>query len=220
MAAGLAQSLQGLCAQALNLISKFANQQVTYDAEATEIFRAFDKECDAQINGSADESKRQMWNRAHLKVCRIAALMAAADHPVQPMVQKQHAEWALALIRNDIQIMSAKINNGDVGADDHTREKKMISVLRDYVMQGAKSEAYGAPVSLHIAGIVPRRFIQMRLCRVSCFMHARNGSSSAIDQTLKSLMDNGYIREAEKLMLSEKHSYMGKAYHIVHLPKE
>ena len=218
MSPALAQTLNGICAQALTLLSKFANQPVVYDEEAAAILKGFDLECDREINGTLDEAKRQMWNRAHLKVCRIAALLAVADHCITPVVRRVHAEWALTLIRRDIHIMSSRISSGDVGTDDTTRERKMHSVLRFFLEQQTIPEAYGVPEALKKANIVPKRYLQIRLSRVACYMNVQGGSTRALDQTIKSLIEGGYLAEVPPLELSEKHSYLGKAYRVVSLP--
>lgn len=214
----LAQALHGLCAQALTNINKFHSELVQQDENAFEILRNFDKECDKRINSSNDESIRQMWNRAHLKVLRIAALLAVADNWIQPVVTQQHAEWALEVIRRDIRIMGGKLEAGEIGNDDESRERKMITVIRKYLAEGATSESYGVPAALNKVSIVPKRFIQMRLSRTAQFLNTREGPSKAIDNTLKLLMDNGYLQEMEKAHMVEKHSYHGRAFRILTLP--
>lgn len=214
----LAQALHGLCAHSLTLLSRFAHQEVTADETAGALLKAFDLECDGEINGTADESYRQMWNRAHLKAMRLAALLAVADNWLAPVIQIQHAEWALGVVRRDIKIMSSRMQSGDVGNDDSSRERKMLTTLRSYIHDGVKSQAYGCPDSLRLASIVPQRYLQMRLCRVATFMSGRNGATQTINNTIRTLIDNGFMIEADKTYLAEKHSYFGKAYRILSLP--
>lgn len=214
----LAQALHGLCAHSLTLLSRFNSEIVQYDDEARGLLTAFDLECDGEINSTADEGRRQMWNRAHLKVCRVASLLAVADNWLQPVVNIVHARWALDLIRRDIDIMSSRIASGDVGMDDVSRERKMIMVLRAYLEVGPQSDAYGCPQDLKKDNIIPRRYIQMRLSRVSQFVNTRLGATPAIDQTIKSLIDNGYLLEMDKTKVSDNYGYHGKCYRIVSLP--
>lgn len=214
----LAQALHGLCAQALNLLSRFATEEVKYSPEAAAILNSFDVECDGEINSTQDETKRQMWNRAHLKVCRFAALLAVADNWLAPVVTKEHAEWALMLVRRDIHIMDVRIKSGEVGNDDVSRERKMVAVLHEFIQEGARSDAYGVPESLIKARIVPSRFLQIRLGRITCFRNTRSGASKSIDETIKNLQSNGYLAEVDRTYLADKHDYHGKAYRIVALP--
>lgn len=215
---GLAQALHGLCAHALTLISRFATQQVSASHEASIVLDGFNLECDREINSTVDESKRQMWNRAHLKAMRLAALLAVADNWLNPVIQIQHAQWALLLVRRDINIMRNKLETGEVGTDDSSREKKLLATIREYVEVGPRSEAYGCPESLRRAGVVPKRYLQMRLCRVQTFASGRNGATKAIDETMRSLVDSGYLADADKNWLTEHHNYFGKAYRILFIP--
>lgn len=215
---GLAQALHGLCAQALNLLSRFATEQVQFSPEAAAILNSFDLECDGEINSTTDETKRQMWNRAHLKACRFSALLAVADNWLKPVVTKEQAEWALQLIRRDMHVMDIKIGSGDVGNDDASRERKMVAVLKEYMQEGSKSKSYGCPDTLVRAHIVPSRYLQIRLCRVSCFLNVRGGATKSIDETIKAMQNNGYLAEVDKTHLVERHDYHGKAYRIVSLP--
>lgn len=215
----LAQALQGLCAQALTNITKFHSEMVQFDVEADAISKAFDKECDGHINNSSDESVRQMWNRAHLKVIRIAALLAAADNWIQPVVAKHHIEWALELIRRDIKIMSSKIEAGEIGNDDESRSRKMIAVMRKYLEDGPKSEAYGCPPNLPPLAIIPKRYLQIRLSRVPQFLNTREGATRSLDNTIRILLENGYIQEMDKGQMVEKHNYHGRAFRILTLPQ-
>lgn len=219
MSEPLAQALQGLCAQALTNINKFHSEMVQQDENAFKILKDFDKECDANINKSQDESIRQMWNRAHLKVVRIAALLATADNWIQPVIAQHHAEWALELIRRDIKIMSAKLNAGEIGNDDESRERKMIGVLRKYLEDGPGSSSYQVPASLPPVSIVPRRYIQIRLSRSAQFLNTREGSTRSIDNTIRTMMENGYIQEMDKAHMAEKHTYHGRAFRILSLPE-
>jgi hypothetical protein len=219
MSEPLAQAMQGLCAQALTNINKYHSEIVVPDAEADSLLHTFDAECDCNINASTDESFRQMWNRAHLKVKRIAALLAASDNWIQPIIQRHHVQWALELIRRDIKIMSAKLEAGEIGNDDEARERKMIAVLRKYLTDGT-STSYGVPDTLQKVSIVPKRYLQIRLSRSAQFLNTREGSTRSLDNTIRQMIENGYIQEMDKSHMAEKHNYQGRAFRILTLPNK
>lgn len=214
----LAQALHGLCAQSLTLLSRYKSEMVQYDPAAKQALDEFDKLCDQNINKTTDESYRQMWNRAHLKVCRLAALLAVADNWLQPVVTTVHTDWALSVIRRDIELMSHRMESGDVGTDDAARERKMVATLRDYLRGGKPSLAYGIPDGMPLEGIVTHRYIQMRLCRVSQFLIGKAGSTYYIQSAIRSLIDSGVLVELDKQQIFDRYHYSGKCYRIVDLP--
>lgn len=188
---------------------------------ATEMLAAFDIECDDQINSSDDESWRQMWNRAHLKAMRVSALLGSfnCENGELPYVSEADAQWAIDLVRRDIAIMTRKMQNGDVGDGDTTRERKLMSIMQEYLTAGRLPASYGVPDMLRTERIVPRAYLQIRVSRVNSFTAHRNGTSQALDHTLKSLMDSGYIVDVPRTTLLENYAYQGKAYRIMNLPR-
>lgn len=210
----LAEKLSEIVVYASTLLARYQHCEVQFSPEAQHKIDLFDVECDTEINSTVEESWRQMWNRAHLKVCRLAALLAVADSHLHPVVKLEHLEWAMALVRRDIEIMSNRIKSGDVGIGDSTRERKIMSVIRTYLAKPLP-ETYGIPDTMRQLGIIPRRFIQLRISRVNCFTNHRAGATVAIDATLRSLCDSGYIMEIAKDKLESNYGYQGKCYRIL-----
>lgn len=190
---------------------------VQRDAEAAQLMQNFDKECDTEINKTHDESWRQMWNRAQLKMMRIAALLAVGDNPTAPCITAEHTLWALDLIRRDIGIMRRRIETGDVGTGDGVRERKLISVIREY-FEHAPPHGYKIPEGMRERGIVPRNYIHLRCARMSMFQTARNGATRAFDEAMRSLCDNGYIQEIDRTKMLEDFATSSKAFRVVSLP--
>ena len=185
--------------------------------DAAELLDSFNKHCDIQINSTDDESWRQMWNRAHLKALKISALLAVADNCGEPFVAKHHAEWALDLIYRDINIMSRKITDGDVGNDDQSRQKKIMAILRDYLRK-APANSYRIIEAMRVQGYVPRSFLQMKTQKVNSFAKFRLGQNEALDKTMRSLADSGYVAEIPAGKLPPEYGFQGKTYRIVNLP--
>lgn len=212
----LAAHCQALCLQATTLINNHQRCDVRRTLEAAQLMDAFDLECDANINASQDESWRQMWNRAHLKMCRIAALLAVADDPMAPTISQAHTEWALMLIRRDIQTMRHKLDEGDIGVTDASREKKLLAVISDY-LTAPVPDSYGIPGRMVVDGIVPRKYLQVRTRVVSSFNQHRLGATMALDLAIKSLIDSGYIQEMEKAKVMTEYAFAGKSYRVLQL---
>ena len=177
----------------------------------------FDHECDGQINATKDEARRQMWNRAQLKALRIAALLAVADNYLKPIIMQAHADWAITLIRRDIATFTKRLNSGDVGSSDDTREGKLVSVLSEY-MTNPIPASYKVPDAMRQNSIVPLHYLQKRTSRASAFYKHPLGANRALDDTLRSLIAGGYLIESQKDKVVEAYHYHGKAYRVVRLP--
>ena len=212
----LADGLAQLCHHALTLLHRNARQEVMRSQEAGQILYNFDLECDRNINATDDESFRQMWNRAALKVTRIAALLAVADNFLHPMIQTHHVTWAIDLIHRDIKMMGKKMQEGDIGVDDNSREKKILTICKDILTNGA-APFFNVSRAMIIDAIIPRKIFTAKLGKHPAFCNHRFGSSMAIDHTLKSLIDGGYLIEVPKDKLMTKYGFHGKSYQVINI---
>lgn len=213
----LGDAIADLAQHAQHLIGINQYVAVNRDNAAAQMFLEFEQECDREINSTDDESWRQMWNRASLKVMRISALLAVADNWFHPCILAHHVEWALDLIRRDIAIMQRRIESGDVGMGDHSRERKLLAVMAEY-LTSTLPDGYKIPSGMQQNGIVPRKYLLTRCSRVTSFSQHRLGSSAALDMTLKSLADSGYITEVDKPHLVKTYSFHGRCFRIINLP--
>jgi len=218
--AGMTQYIASMMTTAMQLMNRPSGGiMVNPTEEAYSVIQAFEKECDGHINGTQDEAKRQMWNRASLKVMRMSALMAVADNFTHPVINLQHVEWALKVIRSDIDSMSKKLEDGDIGLSDHTRESKMLSIISNY-LKSAPSSGYKVPAGMRQAMIVPSQYLLAKCQRLNSFMAHKLGSTVAVRETIRSLCDSGYIEEMNKAQTAERFKFNGKSYKILNLPDQ
>jgi len=212
-AKALGDALAEMCTHSMTIMDRNERVMVGRTHDAAVMLRNFDLECDDEINGSEDEAWRQMWNRASLKVMRLSALLAAAENWLNPCVQTYHVEWSLKAVRNDISIMSSRMQSGDVGgADDANRIKKLQIVIKDYLAHG---NSPGVIQSLRNKGIVNRRYLQSKTLRLRQFTSHRGGASAALEATMRSLLDDGYLTELDRGVLQRDYGYHGRAYRII-----
>lgn len=214
----LGDAVANLAQTAMAFLGQNRNIEVTRTNPAAEMLSEFEQECDREINSTTDESWRQMWNRASLKAMRISALLAVADNCTDPVVQPHYVDWALQVVRRDIAIMARRLESGDVGTGDNSRERKILAAISEYLEGAGAQGGYAIPASMVQQAIVPRKFLQIRVARVNAFANHRLGANAALDMTLKSMSDSGYIQEVPKEKLVAEHLFHGKAYRILQLP--
>lgn len=203
--------------QAKTLLSRFVTQDVDIAPDAEAILDAFDVQCDGEVNSTQEEGWRQMWTRAHLKALRFSALLAVADNPFEPRVEKHHVEWALKLIMRDINTISSRMLAGDVGRGDSVRERKIMCVCADYLTKPVPV-SYNIPDNMRKDGVIPRRFIQLRVGRLPQFSDHKGGAIMAMDHALRSLCDSGYLAEIPLSKLPMDYATAGKCYRILTVP--
>lgn len=186
-------------------------------ADAFDKLKDFELKCGREINSTDDESRRQMWNRAHLKALQISALLAIADNEVFPKITLEHATWAKTIVRHGIDAFSAKMNSGDIGDDDHTREAKLKALMLKYLREKPR-ESYRIHPDMQRTGAIPRRYLQTNVSSASAFNNHKLGAARALDDTIRSLVDSGYIVEIAKDKVPVEWGPQGKCFRILELP--
>lgn len=190
---------------------------VTPDALA--VLQSFAASCDHSVNGTDDETQRQLWSRAHLNALKIASLMAVADswgiNP--PAVTLAQAEWAIALVMRNVANMKRRLDGGDVGEGDSARERKLASLMKDYLLRGAKA-SYRVPDGMQHTSIVPVSYLAVRTSQYSAFYNHKLGTNWALRDALRAMQDAGYLIEVKRDKLAEAYNFHGQAYRILRLP--
>lgn len=211
---------RSLLTQALpygSVINVPARTEVKYADERVEhALNAFGDMCDLRINETTNEWRRQLWNRAHMKALKVAALLACADHCVNPRITSEHVDWALTLIRNDIETMTRRLDNGDVGISDDSREKKLLNICKTY-LEKPVPKGYGFPDEMRAAGVVPRKYLQTRARNVKALNDHKLGATAALDLTIRSMIDSGYLVEVAKDKMADAWGPQGKCFRILNL---
>lgn len=197
------------------------NQEVVFSDDARTLLDRFEDECDAAIHAAGeDESLRQLWNRAHLKALRVAALLAVGDHYLNPIVTAEQAEWAVTLMRHGIAAFDRRIRQGEVGeGSDGGREQKVIELCKEFITLPADKLPGWLKNgrAMQEAGIVPRRYLQQRTQRFAAFERFKLGHTAALNMAIKTAVTNGKLMDVKGDKLVENFSFHGQAYRVLNL---
>lgn len=214
----LVQALCDIAGQAHSQINMGASMPMGRTEEAATIMAAFEAEAHRMITSTNDESRRQMWNRAALKALRVAALLAVGDHYLSPSIKAEHINWAIALVRQDIALMSKRLEQGDVGSGDQARERKLVSVIRDYITAARIPKSYRVPEQMQKDGLVPRSYLQVRTQQVAAFYNHKLGANIALDKAIEACVANGWLMECKGTAIVDGYNHHGKTYRVLDLP--
>lgn len=217
----LIDKLSTLCAHALMLNSQHKAIHVQFAPDAKAMFDEFDKHCDLNINTSDKEVRRHLWNRAHIKAMKLAALVAVGCNPYDPVITIDIATWATNLIVADVRNLLDRFNAGEIGVDnDETKQlAKVIATVKEFVVSPwpeVSKYAGDGMSNLHSNRIVPYSFIQRKLAAVAVFRKDRIGSSGAIKRALTTLTERGDLQEVSRATLSKDYGTSARAFMISH----
>lgn len=195
------------------------NQSVAFSAEAAALLEQFDDRCANGVRASDDESQRQVWNRAHLKALRVAALLAVGDSYLNPVVSIDHAQWAIGLVEYGNSTFLTRIASGEVGAGtDSGREQKIINICLEWLAlpdDHAKVRKYKHGKEMKAMSIVPRRYLTERTQRLSMFENHPLKHIASMTGAIKSAIANARLMEVKKDKMSENYSFNGEGYRLI-----
>lgn len=215
----LRDHLVNIAAQAHRLITANDSQLVTRTEEAAQLIASFTAEANSNIKRTDDESRRQMWNRAVLKALRIAGILAVCDHYTVPIIRLEHISWAIDMVRRDIDMMRKRMAGGDVGTGDMARQKKLMSIIKDYRdRKGEMPASYKITPAMRANHIVPRHYLQMRTQQVAAFYNHKFGHAKGLDETLGQCIANGWLMEVKGDKLVEGYNHHGRGFRILEVP--
>lgn len=212
----LVQSIADLTANCLQLQASrnVCKVQLTPEAEAK--FDEFDRYTTDVINQAGGEIHRQLWNRAHLKAMKLAALQAVGENYLNPIVDIQQCLWATAIIVEQTNKLLAKYETGTVGQVGGSEAKQigeMIKVISTYMSNDfTRYEKYGGTYEMHKSGVVIEAHIQRRLMAMACFKNDRLGPTMALKRCIKTLLDADELREMPKLQMQQQFGCAPRAF--------
>lgn len=180
-----------LVTQSLTLNSRYQNTLVQFDPNAEKMCDAYNDLCDSNINATQDEAIRQAWNRAHLKVLRLAALLATADNCFNPIVTTTHVQWAIDFSNHGLNLMLDRWKSGDIGVDDDSRNLAMSEVIRLY--RTGKSKIKPARDDLKTLGVITKSDIVKATRNKSSFYKAREGHMRACTNVINDFVSMGAL---------------------------
>lgn len=193
--------------------------QVGIDGDALALLTEFDQQCDERINNAANPAVAQLWNRAHLKALKLAALLAVGCDPHRPMVGVEAVKWAVGFTTRATLGILARFEAGDVGEGESKQEVELRRVIDEYfAMSKRQLNAYRIDHTLFEAKLIPYDFLRRRTKMLKSFTGDRRGPTKALQDLLRDLvsaeillqlgMAEGYERFGKRMALFGRgHSY-------------
>lgn len=217
----LIERLASLAAQceSINHSSPRRVIDVKADQEASKFLYDFDKIADAKINTADKDVIRQLWNRAHIKVLKLAALIAVGENMFDPVISLPTVIWATNLVKNDIATLTERFEAGEIGGNtfELNQHKDILRIVREYATKDfSYVSKYKALEAMHKNKTISNNYLTLRLDKIASFRNDRQGATIALKRAIQNLVDNGYLRLLSSVDTSTKYNTVMKAYSIHH----
>ncbi len=134
-----------------------------------------------------------------------------------PTISLETAHWAVDLVKNDMNTLTAKFEAGEIGGNtfEINQAKDMIRVIKDYVIKDfSYVNKYQALETMHKNKVISNTYLSLRLSKMASFRNDRAGATIALKRTIQNLIDNGKLIPISSMELSTKYGTTQKAYHI------
>lgn len=212
----LVRSLAALCGQSLSLNQRDAVINVGFTPEAKLILDDFDRRIDGVINDAHNDVIEQIWNRAHLKALKLAAVIAVGCNYTQPVIDLSAAKYAIDVVSYDTFRLVARFQAGDIGDSESRQVNDLRRIIRRYLM-GTPEDASKLGISreMHAKFVIPKRLLQQRTANMSSFKNARLGATIALNHTLLALTEAGIIAQVGPIQTAEFGAREAKLYFLL-----
>lgn len=203
--ADLGEHLASLVTSVLNLQQTNNFVDVGFTPEARDLDREFDRYCDARINEPGANAMAEVWNRAHLKMRRVAAVLAVGRNHLSPQIIPSDVDWAIRLIKSDIENMALKVESGDVGEGESRRAPAVEAAIRDFLKMptAKKAGTYRVPKAILEEPIIPYGYFRRRFKHHQSFQSDPRGLVQAIKAAVMDAVELGLLQklsEEQKLL--------------------
>ena len=192
-----------------------SNTAVKMSKEARKMLDDFDKETTKIINNSDQEIVLQLWNRAHLKSLKLAALLAVSNDFLEPVITENEAAWALDFTRNEVESILKRYNSGSMSGGAAQREYDLVNCVNKFlVMNGSSKRKYKIPESIINSPepVIPYGYISRYLKQRSSFANNNTDTMRLIKETISDMITSDKLIEVSSIESWEIFETRAKLY--------
>ena len=191
---------------------------IALDEEAAGISENYRATCREIVAKGNRESIKQLWSRAHVKVLKLAGLVAignwAANGGSRPVITAQCIEWAMLVVNDGTRRLVERFANGSIGDGDERAMADAISFLRRY-LYGDVETLPQAHLNrrLQAQGYINYMYFRNNIASKTAFKHGIGGSSQTVMRVCHGLLSGGLLTELDATAVGQL-GVSGKVYRI------
>lgn len=141
--------------------------------------------CNYQRRAFKGTPLAHLWNRAHLNIWRVSALLAISYDMHQPIIVEKMIDWAASLVLTNTIRLVTKFQNGSIGGGEMSKALAKISrVVVSYFNGGTRTK--GSSEANYInSGAISRSMFARSVSTVHPFKDDKNMLTNAISELVK-----------------------------------
>lgn len=204
----LIDALQTITTQTLVLMGSEKIIPVLMTPDVEKDLRKFNEFIDDQMNATERDVIRELWNRAHVKVLKLAATLAVGVNWFEPVITTEMAEWSKSLVVADIHNLLFRFMSGDVGkGNEEGRQwslmKKCVGefIERPYDEIAKYTQSCGK--RLHELHIIPYVFLHRKMACMAAFKNDPRGATFSVKRTIQLLCESGAMNELNRKQIAD-----------------
>jgi peptidoglycan hydrolase-like protein with peptidoglycan-binding domain len=195
--------------------------EVQTDVAGLAALDEFDRYCDEKHKSAEIDVARDLWSRAHVKLFKLASLVAVGIHPYAPVITEEYVKWARQIIEADVINIIQRFDAGTVGLEANEQQQRQLAIdtIKDYLLRPYDGTLikYGIKMEFHRDKIVPWGYLQMRLCQKTAFKKDRMGPTIALKRCIDNMILDGGIAKINALVMQTRYDSTAQAYAVTSL---
>lgn len=183
--------------------------------------KAFEKQymIDHYQQGQEEDSvESKLARRKHLKLIRLAALIAVGCNPDVPTINMDHLKWSQELIEVSNKCVLDRFRAGKVGLDQGVAEQYAVleTTIRQYMRGGYKKDYYDTYFvsdTMYNMSIITHRYLHQKVGKGISFRKDRI-PGQAFKNAIQMFVDNGLLIKVDMGKVKDS-GRSGLAYFVV-----
>lgn len=221
--AALIERLSELATNCLMLQQNNKVLHITLDSQAQTFADDFERSTTQNINNSEIVVAKELWNRAHLKMLKLAGLIALGINPYEPVITLDCVQWAHTLVDRDVQNVFTRFESGKIGksTSEGNQTQELSTAIKEYLYRpfDATLQKYQVDSRMHADRVIGLSYIQRRLQQRNSFRNDRMGATIAIKRAVEALVADGAIQEVRMLDVKKRYEKVQKVYVVTDLSR-
>lgn len=192
---------------------------VNMEEEAVKYSRDFSHLTTDNINQAEMPVLEELWNRAHLKTLKLAALIAVGWNPFSPVIDLSMMKWSKAIVERDIASVVKQFESGFVGGDANEVRQidKVSKIIKEVLINPYGHSLFKSGVSqlMYQDKVLTVGFFQRKLLSSPHFKTDRIGANAALKRVFEMLVQDGALRPISAMAMHQRYQTSAIAYAII-----